>query len=89
MHFQGGSNVKLNYISRGTGLEEHGITNANIIYWTPPTPVLYEQIMQHREGLITHLGPIAVKRVIIPAALPTTNSSSMNRDVMTRFGGVR
>jgi phosphoenolpyruvate carboxykinase (ATP) len=53
--------VKLNYISRGTGLEEHGITNANIIYWTPPTPVLYEQIMQHREGLITHLGPMAVK----------------------------
>lgn len=53
--------MKLNYISRGTGLEEHGITNANIIYWTPPTPVLYEQIMQHREGLITHLGPIAVK----------------------------
>ncbi len=53
--------MKLNYISRGTGLEEHGITNANIIYWTPPTPVLYEQIMQHREGLITHMGPMAVK----------------------------
>ena len=53
--------MKLNYISRGTGLEEHGITNPNVIYWTPPTPVLYEQIMQHREGLITHLGPIAVK----------------------------
>ncbi len=56
-----GQDVKLNYISRGTGLEEHGINNPNIIYWTPPTPVLYEQIMQHREGLITHLGPMAVK----------------------------
>lgn len=53
--------MKLNDITRGTGLEEHGITNANLIFWTPPTPVLYEQIVRRGEGLITHLGAVAVK----------------------------
>ncbi|GAM09160.1 phosphoenolpyruvate carboxykinase [Geobacter sp. OR-1] len=53
--------MKLNDITRGTGLEEHGITNANLIYWTAPTSVLYEQIVKRGEGLVTHLGAIAVK----------------------------
>jgi phosphoenolpyruvate carboxykinase (ATP) len=53
--------MKLNDITRGAGLEEHGITNANIIYWTPPTPVLYEQIVKLGEGLVTHMGAVAVK----------------------------
>lgn len=53
--------VRLNDITRGTGLEEHGITNANLIYWTPPTAVLYEQIVKRGEGLVTHLGAVAVK----------------------------
>jgi hypothetical protein len=30
--------MKLNDVTRGTGLDEHGITNANLIYWTPITP---------------------------------------------------
>jgi len=53
--------LRLNDITRGTGLEEHGITNANLIYWTPPTSVLYEQVVKRGEGLVTHLGAIAVK----------------------------
>ena len=53
--------MKLNDITRGTGLEDHGITNANLIYWTPPTAVLYEQIVKRGEGLVTHLGAVAVK----------------------------
>jgi len=53
--------LKLNDITRGTGLEKHGITNANLIYWTPPTAVLYEQIVKRGEGLVTHLGAVAVK----------------------------
>jgi phosphoenolpyruvate carboxykinase (ATP) len=53
--------MKLNDITRGTGLEGHGITNANLIYWTPPTSVLYEQIVKRGEGLVTHLGAVAVK----------------------------
>jgi len=53
--------MRLNDITRGTGLEEHGITNANLIYWTAPTPVLYEQIVKRGEGLLTHLGAVAVK----------------------------
>ncbi|MRR35007.1 phosphoenolpyruvate carboxykinase (ATP), partial [bacterium] len=53
--------MRQNDITRGTGLEEHGITNANLIYWTPPTAVLYEQIVKRGEGLVTHLGAVAVK----------------------------
>jgi phosphoenolpyruvate carboxykinase (ATP) len=53
--------MKLNDITRGTGLEEHGITNANLIFWTTPTPALYEQIIVRGEGLTTHLGAVAVK----------------------------
>ncbi len=53
--------MKLNDITRGTGLEEHGIANVNLIFWTPPTPVLYEQIVRRGEGLITHLGAVDVK----------------------------
>ncbi|HJV33529.1 phosphoenolpyruvate carboxykinase (ATP) [Geomonas sp.] len=53
--------MKLNDITRGTGLEQHGITNANLIYWTSPTAVLYEQVVRRGEGMITHLGTLAVK----------------------------
>ena len=53
--------MKFNDISRGTGLEAHGITNANLIYWTPPTSVLFEQIVKRDEGLVTRLGAVAVK----------------------------
>ncbi|HTP65427.1 MAG TPA: phosphoenolpyruvate carboxykinase (ATP) [Geobacteraceae bacterium] len=53
--------MKLNDLTRGTGLEEHGITNANMIFWTAPTPVLYELIVRRGEGLITHMGAVEVK----------------------------
>jgi len=53
--------MKFNDVTRGSGLEEHGITNANLIFWTPPTAVLYEQIIKRGEGLVSHLGAIAVK----------------------------
>jgi len=53
--------VKLNDITRGAGLEEHGISNANLIYWTSPTAELYEQIVRRGEGLISHLGALTVK----------------------------
>ncbi len=53
--------MKFNDVTRGTGLEQHGITNANLIYWTPTTAVLYEQIVKRGEGLVSHLGAIAVK----------------------------
>ena len=53
--------MKFNDITRGTGLEEQGITNANLIFWTSPTPVLYELIVRRGEGLITHMGAVEVK----------------------------
>lgn len=53
--------MKFNDVTRSTGLEEHGISNANLIYWTPPSAVLYEQIIKRGEGLVSHLGALAVK----------------------------
>jgi phosphoenolpyruvate carboxykinase (ATP) len=53
--------MKFNDITRGTGLEALGIINANIIYWTSPTTVLYEQIVKRDEGLLSHMGAVAVK----------------------------
>ena len=43
------------------GLEHHGIKNVGTIYWNPPTPVLYEEIVRRREGVMAHLGPIVVR----------------------------
>ncbi|MBI5604215.1 MAG: phosphoenolpyruvate carboxykinase (ATP) [Deltaproteobacteria bacterium] len=42
-------------------LEHHGIKNIGTIYWNPTTPVLYEEIVRRREGVIAHLGPIVVR----------------------------
>jgi phosphoenolpyruvate carboxykinase (ATP) len=53
--------MKFNDVTRGIGLEEHGISNANLIYWTPPTAVLYEQIIKRGEGLVSQQGALAVK----------------------------
>jgi phosphoenolpyruvate carboxykinase (ATP) len=43
------------------GLENHGITNVNEVYWNLPTSRLYEEAIRRREGLIAHLGPIVVR----------------------------
>ena len=53
--------MKLNDVTRGAGLEQLGISNANLIYWTAPTAELYEQVVKRGEGLISHLGALAVK----------------------------
>ncbi len=42
------------------GLDNHGILNPGTVYWNLPTPMLYEQVIRRREGLIAHLGPIVV-----------------------------
>ncbi len=43
------------------GIEQHGIKNVGRVFGTPSTPVLYEEIVRRREGLISHLGPIVVR----------------------------
>ncbi len=44
-----------------TGLADYGIKNVGDVYHNLPTPALYEQIVQRREGLVAHLGPIVVR----------------------------
>ena len=43
------------------GLENHGLRNLNIVYWTLPSPALVERIVQRREGILAHLGPVVVR----------------------------
>jgi phosphoenolpyruvate carboxykinase (ATP) len=43
------------------GVENHGITNPGTVYWNLTTPMLYEQVIRRREGVMVHLGPLVVK----------------------------
>ncbi|MBN1994836.1 MAG: phosphoenolpyruvate carboxykinase [Anaerolineae bacterium] len=43
------------------GLETHGITNVNDIYWNLPTPAIYEESIRRREGMAAHMGPLVVR----------------------------
>ena len=43
------------------GVENHGIMNANTVYWHLTTPMLYEQAIRRREGDLMHLGPLVVR----------------------------
>lgn len=49
-----------NVLRSDYGLENHGLTNLNIVYWNLPTEALYEEITFRGEGKITHLGPVVV-----------------------------
>jgi len=40
------------------GLENHGLTNLNTVYWNLPTEALYEEITFRGEGRISKMGPI-------------------------------
>lgn len=42
------------------GVENHGIRNAGVVYWNLSTPLLYEQVIRRREGVVGHLGPLIV-----------------------------
>ncbi len=43
------------------GLEHHGLINVSMVYWTLPSPALVERVVQRREGLLAHLGPVVVR----------------------------
>lgn len=43
------------------GLEKSGNTESGSVHWDLPTPTLYEQAIIRREGLLSHLVPLAVR----------------------------
>ena len=43
------------------GLDKHGLQNVGNVHWNLSTPALYEQAVRHREGMISHLGPLVVR----------------------------
>lgn len=42
-------------------LKNHGILNANTVWWDLSTPAIYEHALQRHEGLLAHLGPLVVR----------------------------
>jgi phosphoenolpyruvate carboxykinase (ATP) len=42
-------------------LENHGLRNLNMVYWTLPTSALVERIVSRREGILAHEGAIVVR----------------------------
>lgn len=42
------------------GLENHGLTNLNKVYWNLPVEALYEEAVFRSEGKITRQGPLVV-----------------------------
>src|SRR5665648_74105 len=42
-------------------LKHHGIRNVAAVHWNLPTSALYEKIVNQKEGLIAHLGPVVVR----------------------------
>ncbi len=42
------------------GLENHGFSNLNQVYWNLPPEALYEEIVFRGEGQIVHSGPVVV-----------------------------
>ncbi len=43
------------------GLENHGLQNLNMEYWTLPTPMLIERVVSRREGVLAHEGAVVVR----------------------------
>ncbi|MCK5877669.1 MAG: phosphoenolpyruvate carboxykinase (ATP), partial [Candidatus Marithrix sp.] len=43
------------------GLDNHGLSNLNDIYWNLNTPALYEHALKNNEGILSHLGPLVVR----------------------------
>ncbi|MEW6401177.1 MAG: phosphoenolpyruvate carboxykinase (ATP) [Chloroflexota bacterium] len=42
-------------------LENHGLRNLNMVYWTLPTPALVERVVSRREGVMAHEGATVVR----------------------------
>ncbi|MBN2388102.1 MAG: phosphoenolpyruvate carboxykinase (ATP) [Anaerolineales bacterium] len=43
------------------GLDNQGLRNLNMVYWTLPTPALIERIVSRREGVLAHEGALIVR----------------------------
>ena len=43
------------------GLENHGLRNLNMEYWTLTTPQLVERVVSRREGVLAHEGAVIVR----------------------------
>ena len=43
------------------GLDNHGFSDIGRIFWNLSTPALYERAVRNKEGIVVHLGPLAVR----------------------------
>ena len=43
------------------GLEKHGIYNVGQIFWSPTPPILCEEAIKRKEGVLAYRGPLVVR----------------------------
>jgi phosphoenolpyruvate carboxykinase (ATP) len=48
-------------VRRPSALELHGIVNPGTVYWNPSVPVLYEEAVLRREGVVADSGPLVCR----------------------------
>ncbi len=48
-------------VASAYGLENHGLRNLNMEYWTLTTPALIERVVSRREGVLAHEGAVVVR----------------------------
>lgn len=53
--------IQSSTIHSQVGLDVHGITNTNQVFWNLSTPALYEQAIRRHEGIMAHLGSLVVR----------------------------
>ena len=68
-------------------LKHHGIRNVAAVHWNLPTSALYEKIVNQKEGLIAHLGPVVVRTGAYTGRSPGINSLSKSPPAPPRFIG--
>lgn len=57
-------------MDRKTALKNIGLVNLGQIYWNLPTPALYEEAIWRHEGMLSHMGPLAIKTAPYTGRLP-------------------
>jgi phosphoenolpyruvate carboxykinase (ATP) len=60
-YLKGGPMSYQHFLQGEPDLDYLGLRNLNNVYWNLTTPILYEQIIRRREGLLSHLGPVVVR----------------------------
>ena len=70
-------------------LDNHGLRNLNMAYWTLTTPALIERIVTRREGVLAHEGGLVVRTGSHTGRAANDKFIVRNPESEDKFGGGR